>query len=528
MKSIAAKIFLFALSIIIVLAGLGLFISAAGLENLSSQISESSLTMKVQGDMESLVMAFRYEYGDVRIESGRLLDERGEAVDDYAFIDNLASKLGITATVFIKDGNDYLRILTNILKEDGSRAVGTYLGRESAAFQSITSGKRFLGRATILGNPYLTAYDPLKDRAGKVIGILYVGIPEKEIADLARKETRRTLITMVISLVGVSLVILLLALYISRRMSQPIKEGVQFTGKIADGVLSASIDRAYLEREDEIGLLVGSIEELKKKLSHIISQVYVSSGEISQKSSYLNDASNDIASGASEQASAVEEISASMEEMSSNIQQNANNARRTREIAERVSGKAEESGESMRRAVVSVGQITEKISVVEEIARQTNMLALNAAIEAARAGEYGRGFAVVAEEVRRLAEKSRQASLEIGELSQTTLRISEEAGRMLTELVPEVRETASLVLDIDTASEEQRIGADQINQAILQLDEIIQKNAAMAEETTMSASAMAEQSVQLQQIMSYFDLDETERFIALDNEEEKDKMPLLV
>jgi methyl-accepting chemotaxis protein len=197
-----------------------------------------------------------------------------------------------------------------------------------------------------------------------------------------------------------------------------------------------------------------------------------------------------------------------MEEMAANIRQNADNAGQTEKIARQSSTDAARSGEAVGKAVAAMRIIAEKITIVQEIARQTDLLALNAAIEAARAGEHGRGFAVVASEVRKLAERSQAAAAEISMLSSQTVTVSEEAGQMLTRLVPDIQRTAGLVSEISSASREQNTGAEQINVAIQQLDQVTQQNAAAAEEMSSTSEELSSQAQQLQATISFFSLGE--------------------
>jgi len=152
--------------------------------------------------------------------------------------------------------------------------------------------------------------------------------------------------------------------------------------------------------------------------------------------------------------------------------------------------------------------IAGKITIVQEIARQTDLLALNAAVEAARAGEHGKGFAVVASEVRKLAERSQTAAAEISALSGDTVKAAQDAGAMLARLVPDIKKTAQLVQEISAACREQDVGSSQINQAIQQLDKVGQQNSAASEQVSATAEELSSQAEQLQSTISYFKIDE--------------------
>jgi len=190
--------------------------------------------------------------------------------------------------------------------------------------------------------------------------------------------------------------------------------------------------------------------------------------------------------------------------MTANIRQNADNADQTEKIARKSAQDARESGEAVDKTVTAMRRIAEKISIIEEIARQTDLLALNAAVEAARAGDNGKGFAVVASEVRKLAERSQGAAREISELSQSSVDVADRAGKMLAALMPDIQKTAELIQEISVSCNEQNSGADQINGAIQQLDEVIQQNASASEEMASTAEELSSQAEQLQMHMAFF------------------------
>jgi methyl-accepting chemotaxis protein len=190
------------------------------------------------------------------------------------------------------------------------------------------------------------------------------------------------------------------------------------------------------------------------------------------------------------------------------VKQNADNANQTEKIAAQSAKDAEASGAAVGRAVNAMQTIAEKITIVQEIARQTDLLALNAAVEAARAGEHGKGFAVVASEVRKLAERSQAAAAEIGTLSTETVKVAQEAGNMLSKLVPDIKRTAELVEEITAACREQDVGSAQINQAIQQLDKVGQQNASASEQVSSTSEELASQAEQLQSTIAYFRIEQ--------------------
>lgn len=250
--------------------------------------------------------------------------------------------------------------------------------------------------------------------------------------------------------------------------------------------------------------LMQALALMVQRLTAVVGDVMSAADNVAAGSREMSTGSETMSQGATEQAASAEEASSSMEQMSANIKQSAENAQQTEKIATKSAEDAEIGGKAVAETVVAMKEIAGKISIIEEIARQTNMLALNAAIEAARAGEHGKGFAVVASEVRKLAERSQVAAGEISKLSSTSVEVAEKAGEMLSAILPNIRKTADLVQEITAASREQDAGADQINQAIQELDKVIQQNASAAEEMASTAEELAAQSQQLQSTIGFF------------------------
>jgi methyl-accepting chemotaxis protein len=288
---------------------------------------------------------------------------------------------------------------------------------------------------------------------------------------------------------------------VRRTVTRPIQEAVKVTDRLSEGDLSVDITVCG---EDETGRMLESLKRMVEKIKKVVGDILAASENVTSGSQHMSINSQEMSQGAAEQAAAAQEASSAMEQMVTNIKQNADNAFETEKIALKSAEKARVSGEAVFETLKAMKDIAEKIHIIEEIAGKTDLLALNAAIEAARAGEHGRGFGVVASEVRKLAELSQSAATEISRLSKASVAIAEDAGNMLTELVPDIRKTAELVQEITAASNEQNTGADQINLAIRNLDQVIQQNVDAAEEVSSISKVLSGQAEQLQETISFF------------------------
>ena len=336
----------------------------------------------------------------------------------------------------------------------------------------------------------------------------YISYVKKAMSDLAadsEKDAGRAKMLLIV-VIAVSLLIGAgSAAWIALSIARALGRAVSLAGSVAGGDLNQTIS---VSSNDEIGDLIKALNLMVGKLRQIVTEALTAAQNVSAGSQELSASAEQLSQGATEQASSAEEASSSMEEMAANVKQNADNANQTEKIAAQSAKDAEASGAAVGRAVDAMQTIAEKITIVQEIARQTDLLALNAAVEAARAGEHGKGFAVVASEVRKLAERSQAAAAEIGTLSTETVKVAQEAGSMLAKLVPDIKKTAELVVEITAACREQDVGSAQINQAIQQLDKVGQQNASASEEVSSTSEELASQAEQLQSTISFFRIDE--------------------
>ncbi len=389
---------------------------------------------------------------------------------------------------FIQAWNEYMRMHNQFV--DLARAYErnsseeNYLAMENFASQTIL--------------PYFEKVDKLINQLVEI----NENNAKSAIQDADENAARTTLIVVIMVVIGV-ICALFLAIMVTRNIMRDVGGEPAEVAKIASEVANGNLT-IKLNNSDDLTGIFAAIVVMTEKLKEIISHVIAGANNIASATEQMSSTSQELSQGASEQASSVEEISSSMEEMASNIQQNTDNAQQTDKIATSATGSISKVSEASEESMVSIKNIAEKIGIINDIAFQTNILALNAAVEAARAGEHGKGFAVVAAEVRKLAERSKIAADEINVLAKNSVKVTEESALMLTQIIPEIDKTAKLVQEIAAASLEQTSGTDQINNAIQQLNQVTQQNAAASEELATSAEEMASQAEQLQEIISYF------------------------
>jgi methyl-accepting chemotaxis protein len=298
-------------------------------------------------------------------------------------------------------------------------------------------------------------------------------------------------------------ILIIVLIIISGIIIKPIQIITSSLEKMSSGSISKDLI-PELNTGDEIGVLSFSIRNLLLTFSDIVENIAEKAESISTTSVQISSSSNQISQGANSQAAAAEEVSCSMEEMVANIQQNTDNAKLTEKISLSVSLDVQKVEKAASESLVSIRDIAQKIGIINDIAFQTNILALNAAVEAARAGDYGKGFAVVAAEVRKLAERSKNAADEIVALSDKSVKATESAAHLLGVLLPEIQKTATLVKEITSASIEQNSASGQINDSIQQLNHVTQQNAESSQEMTVCAETLSKHADSLNQLVGYF------------------------
>ncbi len=432
----------------------------------------------------------------VMSEDATQLDARLAQIDELRQANN--KSIAGMATLFYTDkGKALYRTLT-----DTNAAYGKRL---DAVVALVRSGNFAEAKSELMGplqKVQVAYFAPLD-------GLMAVGksVSAAEAADATAAYTAARLWLLAAMLASVA-VSVMSAVAITRSVTRPVRAAVEGASALARGDLT---HRVHAERGDEIGQMALALDTAIEQLSHLVRNIQGASGAIDNAAREIAQGNADLSQRTEEQAASLEETAASMEELTSTVRQNVEHAMQARRLSQEASGVADAGAQSVRAVVETMqsmasasARMSDMIKAIEGIAFQTNILALNAAVEAARAGEQGRGFAVVAGEVRTLAQRSAGTAKEIRELIAASVQQVEDgtsrvevAGRTMDQIVVSVRRVSELIAEIAAASDEQARGIEQVGQAVTQMDQVTQQNAALVEEAAAAADHLRQQAADL-------------------------------
>ncbi|GAB3106820.1 methyl-accepting chemotaxis protein [Cupriavidus yeoncheonensis] len=425
--------------------------------------------------------------------------------------------------VFVEAGASAWKRYMSLPQDEQEKALAGELERKRADF--MTKGIEPMQQAALAGNREEAARLASKvmpelqrtmSAAHETLQKFQMTVGQANFEDSQARFARIRTLSIVVIVVGLVLAGLCTAT-LNRAIVRPVEEALKVMERIARGDLTSRITAVS---RNEIGRMMQALAAMQDSLHKIVSDVRVGADSMASATEQISSGNLDLSQRTEEQASSLEQTAASMEELTTVVRQNADNARQAGVLAGEASQIALKGGDVVGRVVDTMNEINgasrkvvEIISVIEGIAFQTNILALNAAVEAARAGEQGRGFAVVAGEVRSLAQRSASAAKEIealisesGQRVESGTRLVAEAGQTMGEIVQAVRRVTDIMNEIGAASQEQTSGIEQVNQAVTQMDQVTQQNAALVEEAAAAAGSLDEQARKLKSVVSVFNL----------------------
>lgn len=531
-------------------------VSYVNSNRITADLTNLTLSLKLQGDLQATKVYESRYYGEIQLIDSHLVDQEGNPIEgNYTMVDAIKDDLNVVSTIFVREGNDFRRISTNIINKDGLRAVGTFLGTDSAAYQKVMQGETYVGKANILGLPYLTGYQAIIDKQKNVIGIRFIGIPISEIDVIIKNGMSDFIQNLSIALLVLFFLSIISSVLISRSITKPLVQTITILKDISEGegdltrkievkshdevsdmatyfnltfdkirnlvalvrsqsnsllILGENLSSNMTETATAINEITANIQSIKNQTlsqSASVTETSATMEQISKGIDKLNQLILDQSANVTESSSAIEEMMANIGSVTTTLVKNSENIKQLTFSSEAgrkvldiitlaIKDVAKESD-----GLMEIGQI------IQNIASQTNLLSMNAAIEAAHAGDSGRGFAVVAYEIRKLAESSSTQTKTIGtvlkRIKDSIAKIiiySEDVATNFNTIENEVKIVTEQEDGIRRAMEEQNEGSKQVLEAISILNDITQKVQTSSIEMLTGSKQVSKEAVNMNMI----------------------------
>ncbi|MDY0105215.1 MAG: methyl-accepting chemotaxis protein [Giesbergeria sp.] len=507
--SVGRKLWTIVIGLMTVMMGL-----VYGMQSYVASVDDETSRV-VQFNEDRITLALRWK-GGTELTSNRLVSSLVTTDDSLAESLQGQVKAGIAAVSEIQ--KQVTELTVSGASKQGLERIAT---ERAAVLKLVAEGQKLRAEGDLTGaqrlvrerlNPAIATYVAAQEA--------FVELQQRE-RDEAKAQGLQVRTVAQWTGMGVSMLILAIGLVLAwltvRSVTVPLERAVGLADQIAGGDLTADI---HDDRKDELGHLLRSLSAMAARLRAVVGEVRSGVESVSAASSQIATGNHDLSARTEQTAANLEETAASMEELTATVTQSAETARQANLLAGQAAQAAQRGGEVVGQVVASMQHITDSshkiadiIGVIDSIAFQTNILALNAAVEAARAGEQGRGFAVVAGEVRALAQRSADAAKEIKGLITASVESVEsgsqqvsQAGQSMEEIVQGVRRVSDLIAEITASTSEQRDGIGQVNQAVTNLDQMTQQNAALVEESSAAAASMHDQALRLAEVVAVFNV----------------------